>query len=66
MRRDRTRSENSERSPVPLVVAIVGLLAAVASFYVRNEGVSATLLGSGLFTAGWCVIYWAAYRPSDD
>jgi len=67
MKRSRTRRERSpERSPVPLVVAILGLVAAVASFYVRNEGVSATLLGSGLITAGWCVIYWVAYTPSQD
>jgi hypothetical protein len=66
MKRGRIREESPERSPVPLVVAIGGLLAAVASFYVRNEGVSATLLGSGLITAGWCMIYWVAYTPSGD
>ncbi len=66
MKRERIRRENSERSSVPLVVAILGLLAAIASFYVRNEGVSATLLGSGLITAGWCMIYWVAYTPSGD
>ena len=66
MKRSRIRKESPQRSPVPLVVAILGLLAAIASFYVRNEGASATLLGSGLITAGWCVIYWAAYTPSGD
>ncbi len=66
MKRDRLRREKPERSPVPLLVAIVGLLAAVASFYVRDESVSATLLGSGLITAGWCVLYWAAYTPSGE
>jgi len=52
MKGSRIRHESPERSPVPLVVAILGLLAAIASFYVRNEGVSATLLGSGLISAG--------------
>ena len=58
--------QNPERSPVPLVVAIGGLLAAIASFYIRNESVSATLLGIGLITAAWCMIYWVAYTPSDE
>ena len=66
MKHGRRRHQNPDRSPVPLVVAILGLLSAIASFYVRNEGVSATLLGSGLITAGWCMIYWAAYTPSGD
>jgi hypothetical protein len=66
MKHGRPGHQNPDRSPVPLVVAILGLLSAIASFYVRNEGVSATLLGSGLVTAGWCVLYWAAYRPSGD
>ena len=52
MKGSRIRHESPERSPVPLVVAILGLLAAIASFYVTNEGVSATLLGSGLISAG--------------
>jgi len=66
MKRVRIRRGTPERSPVPLVVAIVGLLAAIASFYVKNESLSATLLGSGLITAAWCVLYWAAYTPSDE
>jgi len=66
MKPGRIRRESPERSPVPLVVAILGLLGAIASFYVRNEGVSATLLGSGLITAGWCLVYWVAYTPSGD
>jgi len=66
MQRGRIPNQSPERSPVPLVVAIGGLLAAIASFYVRNESVSATLLGSGLITAAWCMIYWAAYTPSDE
>jgi hypothetical protein len=60
------RRGTPDRSPVPLVVAIVGLLAAVGSFYVKNEGLSGTLLGSGLITAAWSVLYWAAYTPSDE
>jgi len=66
MKRGHIRHQIPERSPVPLVVAIAGLLAAIASFYVKSEGVSATLLGSGLITAGWCMIYWVAYTPSDE
>jgi len=66
MKRDRIRQQSPERSPIPLVVAIGGLLAAIASFYVKHEGVSATLLGCGLVTAGWCIIYWVAYTPSDE
>lgn len=31
---------------------MLGLLAAISSVYVGNEGVSATLLGSGLISAG--------------
>ncbi len=66
MPRSRIPHRDPERSPIPLVVAIGGLLAAIASFYVRNEGVSATLLGLGLITAGWCLIYWVGYTPSDE
>jgi hypothetical protein len=66
MKRRRIQQERPERSPTPLVVAILGLLAAIASFYVHNENASATLLGSGLITAAWCMIYWFAYTPSAD
>jgi hypothetical protein len=66
MKRGRIPKQAPERSPVPLVLAIGGLLAAIASFYVRNESVSATLLGSGLITAAWCMIYWVAYTPRDE
>ena len=66
MKRGRVHHPRPQRNPVPLIVAIFGLLAAIASFYVKSESVSATLLGSGLITAGWCMIYWAAYTPSGD
>lgn len=49
-----------ERNPTPLYVAAVGLLLAIASFAIAGEGVSGTLFGSGLITAGFCIVYWLA------
>jgi len=66
MKRNRIRHDSLERSEDFLLVAILGLLAAIASFYIRNEGVSATLLGFGLIAAAGSVLYWAAYTPSED
>ena len=47
-----------ERSPIPLVVAIVGLVAAVASSWITNEDLGADLFGCGLITASYCALYW--------
>lgn len=55
-----------ERSSVPLVVAIVGLIAAAGSFAIRDEKLGATLLGSGLITAGWRIVYWLASPGRDS
>jgi len=52
--------ELAERSPVPLIIAIIGLLAAVVSFAIPDENLSASVFGSGLITTSWCIIYWFA------
>ncbi len=49
-----------ERSPKPLIVAIAGLISAIMSFYTPHEGLSVSLLGVGLITAGFCALYWLA------
>ncbi|KAF2989196.1 SoxR reducing system RseC family protein [Methylocystis sp. MJC1] len=49
-----------ERSPKPLIVAIAGLLSAIMSFFTPHEGLSASLFGVGLITAGFSAIYWLA------
>jgi hypothetical protein len=57
-RRSAFQNKPSPRSATPLVVAIVGLVAAIASFAVSDENLSATLFGSGLITAAFCLFYW--------
>ena len=52
------RRPSEPRSAIPLVVAIIGLLATVASFGINDENVGATIFGSGLITAIFCVFYW--------
>lgn len=52
--------EPTERSPIPLIVAIIGLGASDASFAIHDENLSATLFGSGLITASWYILYWFA------
>ena len=47
-----------ERSAVPLIVAICGLVAAVSSFWIDNEFLSGNVSGCGLISAGWCIFYW--------
>jgi hypothetical protein len=49
-----------ERSPKPLIVVIAGLISAILSFFTPHEGLSASLFGVGLITAGFCMIYWLA------
>jgi len=56
----------TERSPVPLVVAIIGLIAAVLSFTIRDENISGSIFGSGLITAGWCIVFWFANPTRED
>ena len=52
------RNEPAERSAIPLVVAICGLVAAVSSFWLNNEDLSTNVFGCGLISAGWCIFYW--------
>ncbi len=57
-RRSTVPNKPSERGAIPLLTAILGLFAAVASFAVADENLAATLCGSGLITAGFCLFYW--------
>ncbi len=52
------QSVQVERSPVPLVVSIVGLVAAVSSFWIANENLSEDVFGCGVISAGYCAFYW--------
>ncbi len=36
------------------------LLSSVTSYAIPEEQVSGTLFGSGLLTAGFCMVYWLA------
>jgi|UPI0001F873EB hypothetical protein len=42
---------------IPIYVATVGLLISIASYTIPDERVSGTLFGSGLLTAGFCIVY---------
>jgi hypothetical protein len=60
-KRRRTRDEDEARTPVPLIVAIVAivaLLVSVASFWIGDEFTAATVFGSGVLTACWCIFFW--------
>jgi hypothetical protein len=52
--------EPPERDPTPIYVATVGLLISIASHAIPDERASGTLFGSGLLTAGFCILYWLA------
>ncbi len=58
--RRKLQRKPSERNPIPLYVATVGLLISVTSYAIPDEQVSGTLFGSGLLTAGFCIVYWLA------
>lgn len=58
--RKRLQREPPERDPRPIYVASVGLLISVASYAIPDERLAGTLFGSGLITAGFCVVYWLA------
>ena len=51
-KRSPPRNEPAERSAIPLVVAIIGLAASVASFAITDEDLSSTICGCGLRRAG--------------
>ncbi|CAJ0882415.1 hypothetical protein AMST5_03335 [freshwater sediment metagenome] len=55
--RRKLQRESPERDPTPICVATVGLLISLASFVIPDERVSGTLFGSGLITAGICIVY---------
>ncbi len=61
--RSKLQSKPPERDPTPLYVAATGMLMSIASYAIPGEGVSGTLFGSGLITAGFCIVYWLA-NPS--
>lgn len=53
------QNENSERGPVPLIVAIIGLASAVASFLVVGDDlISQTMRESGMIIAAISLLYW--------
>jgi hypothetical protein len=58
--RKRLQSEPPERDTTPLYVATAGLLISIASYAVPNEVLAVTFFGSGLISAGFCIVYWLA------
>ena len=66
LKRRSPRNGPAARSPVPLVVAIIGLLAAILSFAIHDENISASIFGSGLITAGWCILFWFANPTREE
>jgi len=60
--RSKLQNEPPGRDPRPIYVATVGLLISVASYVIPDEGIAGTLFGSGLITAGFCLVYWLANR----
>ncbi|WP_442755227.1 hypothetical protein ACNHKD_00750 [Methylocystis sp. JAN1] len=64
--RSKLESGSPQRDPTPLYVATAGLLLSIGSYAISNEGVSGTLFGSGLITAGFCIVYWFANPGQGD
>jgi hypothetical protein len=55
-----------EHDPTPLYVASAALLLSIISYAIPNESVSGTLFGTGLISAGFCIVYWLANPARGD
>ncbi len=64
--RSKLQGGQPEREPAPLYVAAAGLLMSIASYALPDGWASGTLFGSGLITAGFCVVYWFANPGGDN
>lgn len=48
----------SERSPVPLAIAILGMCLAVLSYGIKDQNLGVVVYGCGLLSAGFSLLHW--------
>jgi hypothetical protein len=50
----------SERSPVPLAIAVMALILAIVSYGVKDDALGRLVYGSGLVSAAFALLHWFA------